>query len=191
METTADRTDTIDVPRAVRFPVELRPPPGFDPERLDTWPKVDGRLEYVGGRLLYMPPCGTTQGPTVGDAYFIVARWGRAHPEFVTATNEQGMRFAPDTRAADVAIWRRADQPPTGGLLRVAPVLAVEVAGDEDREPSLREKAAWLVLPNTHEVVVMNRDGESRHRTGRLPPQAALPDLTPEVDEFFVQISRS
>jgi len=42
--------DTIPVPRSVRFPVELVPPDGFDPERLETWPRVDGRLEWVEGR---------------------------------------------------------------------------------------------------------------------------------------------
>src|SRR5439155_1090581 len=48
--------ETIPVPGTVRFPVELTPPEGFDPARLETWPRVEGRLEWVGGRLLYMPP---------------------------------------------------------------------------------------------------------------------------------------
>ena len=45
--------DSIPVPATVRFPVELEPPDGFDPTRLETWPRVEGRLEWVEGRLLY------------------------------------------------------------------------------------------------------------------------------------------
>ncbi len=57
--------ETITLPRAVRFPVELVPPHGFDAESLETWPRVVGRLEWVNGRLLYMPPCGDRQQDTV------------------------------------------------------------------------------------------------------------------------------
>jgi len=67
--------ETIPVPRAIRFPVELIPPEGFDPERLETWPQVEGRLEYVNGRLLYMPPCGALQQDTVTDVVATLAAW--------------------------------------------------------------------------------------------------------------------
>jgi len=43
------------LPGTVRYPVELVPPEGFDPARVETWPRIDGRLEGVEGRLLYMP----------------------------------------------------------------------------------------------------------------------------------------
>jgi len=33
-----DDVETITLPRGARFPVELDPPPGFDPAR--TWPPV-------------------------------------------------------------------------------------------------------------------------------------------------------
>ena len=59
--------DTVTLLRAVRFPVELIPPTGFEPERLDTWPQVSGRLEWVGWKLLFMPPCGDSQQYTVAD----------------------------------------------------------------------------------------------------------------------------
>ena len=39
--------ETITLSRGVRFPVELEQPPGFDPARLETWPQVVGRLEWV------------------------------------------------------------------------------------------------------------------------------------------------
>src|SRR2546425_7256596 len=54
-------SETIRVPASVRFPVELEPPEGFRPEEPASWPRIDGRLEWVGGRLLYMPPCGAVQ----------------------------------------------------------------------------------------------------------------------------------
>ena len=193
--------DTISLPRAVRFPVELVPPPGFDPERVETWPQVAGRLEWVEGRLLFMPPCGDLQQHTVADIVISLGGWVRAHPEFTLGTNEAGMRLGDATRAADAAIWRRtALGDPRWGLQRVPPVLAVEVGGQDEPEGMLREKAqwylragvavAWLVLPEERAVVVLTPKGESRHGAGeRIPAHPALPGLTPLVDEFFLQIS--
>src|SRR5437762_11093721 len=96
--------ETIPVPGSVRFPVELTPPDGFDPARLETWPQVEGRLEWVGGRLLYMPPCGVMQAGTVADLVFALVSWARQHPEFFVGTNEPGMRLGDATRAADAAV---------------------------------------------------------------------------------------
>lgn len=195
--------ESITLPRAIRFPIELIPPPGFDPERPKTWPQLAGRLEYVEGRLLYIPPCGEAQQYTVTDVVITLGAWVRAHPEFLLGTNEAGMRLRDSTRAADAAIWRRADVGPVRrGLQRVPPVLAIEVAGDDEGEEDLREKGAWylavgvsivwVVLPESRQVVVITADGERRYGTGEaLAPDAALPDLTPSVDDFFVQLSNS
>ena len=101
--------ETIPVPRSVRFPVELVPPQGFDPVRLETWPWVAGRLEWVGGRLLYMPPCARLQWVTVADLVTTLGTWGRSHPEFEVGTNEAGMALTGAVRAADAAIWRRTE----------------------------------------------------------------------------------
>src|SRR5262245_17642277 len=99
--------DVIHVPASVRFPVELVPPDGFDPVRLETWPRVEGRLEWVGGRLLYMPPCGEMQQATVADVVGVLIPWQRAHPEFSVGTNEAGMRLGEDSRGADAGVWRQ------------------------------------------------------------------------------------
>src|SRR5262249_7509932 len=127
--------------------------------------------------------------------------WARAHPEFVVGTNQAGMRLGEDSRGADAAIWRRADVgPPQGGFQRVPPVLAVEVAAREEREPQLRRKAAWyfaagvsvvwLVLPRTREVVIVTPASDRRLRSGdTIPAHTALPDLAPPVDELFRQIA--
>jgi Uma2 family endonuclease len=196
--------ETITLPRALRFPVEFRPPVSFDPEKLETWPVLAGRLEYVEGRLLFMPPCGDTQQDTVTDVVVTLGAWVRAHPEFVLGTNEAGMHLGGATRAADAAIWRVADLGAYhGGLRRVPPVLTVEVAGvDGDAEADLMVKArwylehgvsvVWIVLPDTREVFVVSPSERVRLKRGaRLPPYPALPDLVPAVDELFTQIARA
>jgi Uma2 family endonuclease len=192
--------ETITLPRAVRFPVELIVPAGFDAERPETWPVLAGRLEYVDGRLLYMPPCGQLQQYTVTDVVITLGTWLRQHPDFVLGTNEAGMRLLQSTRAADAAIWGRADLGPLhSGLARVAPILAVEVAGADEDEDRMREKAdwylragvriVWIVLPDAREIVVITGTGMERyHRGETLPEHPALPGLAPRVDEFFYQI---
>lgn len=63
--------EVIELPRVV-FPVELAPPDGFVPERVSTWPRVDGRLELVERRLLFMPPCGRDQAQTGSDVVAVL-----------------------------------------------------------------------------------------------------------------------
>lgn len=75
MSVAAKYQETVTLPGAVRFPVELIPPEGFDPERLETWPQVAGRLEYVSGRLLYMPPCGDVQQDVITDVVIALSAW--------------------------------------------------------------------------------------------------------------------
>lgn len=191
---------TIELPRALRFPVELRPPEGFVPDQPATWPRVVGRLEFVDGRLLYMPPCGDWQQDTVTDVVVTLGAWVRAHEGFVLGANAAGMVLGGAVRAADAAIWRRADVGAhRGGLRRVRPLLAVEVAGEDDDEAVLHEKAAWyvrhgvtavwLVLPEPREVVVVTGSGSTRFGRGdRLPEHPDLPALAPAVDELFHQI---
>lgn len=193
--------DTITLPRALRFPVELIPPEGFDPARLETWPRVDGRLEYVDGRLLYMPPCGDAQQDTTTDVVIALGHWVREHrADFILGTNEAGMRLRGQTRAADAAVWRRSDvRERTGGLRHQPPVLAVEVAGRDDTEDHLLDKArwyvasgvavVWLVFPDSREVVVVTEAGESRVISGEaIPPHPGLPELHVEVAALFVQL---
>lgn len=192
--------DMIPVPRAARFPVELQPPPGFRPDDPSTWPRVPGRLEFVGGRLLYMTPCGDVQQDVVGSIAGLLDRWVDAHPGFTFGTNEAGMLLGGEVRAADAAVWSRSALGPYDGTFRrVAPILAVEVAGASEDEDVLRAKAqwyldhgvevVWLVLPASRTVLVITPQGEFRHRPGeRLPGHASLPDLEPEVARFFKRL---
>jgi Uma2 family endonuclease len=194
--------ECLHLPRhAVRFPVEWRAPAGFRASELDTWPKLDGRLEYVAGRIRYMPPCGEEQQDVATDVTGTLHEWVRVHPDYVVGSNEAGMLLDGEVRAADTAIWHRKDAGTSKGFRRAPPVLAVEIAGEDDDEPSLREKAAWylshgastvwIVLPEPREVLVLTAAGETRHGRGsRLPLRPELPDLTPAVDAFFMQIDR-
>lgn len=194
--------ETIPVPGSVRFPVELTPPDDFDPARLDTWPDVAGRLEWLAGRLLYTPPSGDRQVGTVADVVTILGTWVHSHPEFFVGTNEAGMQLGDDIRGADAAIWRRRDTGKlTGGVVHAPPVLAVEVEGRYEGPRALSDKArwyldhgvsvVWLLHPTSCHVIVVTRAGESRHEMGdRLPPCADLPDLTPEVADLVWQVSR-
>lgn len=192
--------ETITLPRAVRFPIELIPPAGFDPARLETWPRIDGRLEVIDDRLLYMPPCADEQQETVTDVVIALGGWVRAHRELVLGTNDAGMRLGGATRAADAAIWRRADVgATTGALRRHPPVLAVEVAGVDESESALRDKAAWylgvgvaavwIVLPRTREVVSVTAQGETRARGDEVIASVdALEGLAVPASALFVQL---
>ncbi len=202
MSTGSPDDEVISLPRAVKFPVEMIPPADFDPGKLQTWPRVVGRLEYVDGRLLYLPPRGDFQQDTATDVVITLGVWTRQHTEFVLGTNEAGMRLEGASRAADAAVWRRADLGAyEGGLRRVPPVLAVEIAGGDegDSEIALRKKAdwyirvgvavVWIILPRSQEVLVVSQEGEKRLAVGkRIPPHPTLPGLRPEVSEFFVQV---
>lgn len=189
----------IPVPRAARLPIELRPPDGFDAPDIRTWPRVVGRLEFVDGRLLYMPPCGDEQQVLVAQVCHLLRRWAEKHSRFDVGGGEAGMVLGLDVRGADAAVWPR---PPPGtkrsrAFRRTPPILAVEVAGRDDAEDerALRDKAAWylrhgvqsvwLVLPELREVVVVRAGSEGRLASGALFDEPALPGLSLAVDELF------
>lgn len=185
--------------RGVRFPVEMRHP-GFDPDVPETWPVIVGRLEYVDGRLLYMPPCADTQQYVAVDVVHVLRTWSEAHPDFVIGSNEAGMKLGGDIRGADAAVWRRADVgAPKGRFQVVAPILAVEIAGEDEDERDLLPKAkwyldkgtlvVWIVLPESRGVVVATAAGSARYGSeAALPEVAELPGLSPDVARFFRQL---
>lgn len=190
--------EELGFPLPLKFPVELRLPTGFDPDEPKTWPRVHGRLEYVGGRLLFMPPCGGSQGTFVLNLGRLIGTWVRANPDYVGGSNEVGMKLGDDRRGADVAVWRTRDRSSLKGFAPGAPLLAVEVEGEEegDGERALREKArwylehgtqiVWLALQSRREIIVITASGESRHKSGELIPEhTELPGLRVSVDEVF------
>jgi Uma2 family endonuclease len=77
----------------------------------------------------------------------------------------------------------------------------VEIAGEDEEERVLRDKArwyldhgvsvVWIIFPETRQVLVMGSADERRFSPGeRLPSSEALPDLAPEVTRFFAQLDR-
>jgi Uma2 family endonuclease len=187
---------------ALMLPMELRPPDGFDPDDLGTWPDIDGSLEYVDGRLLYMPPGGDRQGVTTVDVAFVLASWQREHPEVEVYGADIGIKLGRDIRGADAAVWRRADLGPmTGGAITRAPILAVEICGRFQTEADLRERSkwyfrhgvpiVWIVLPREREVVVLEGGRETRYRRGdTIAESTELPGLRAQVNELFRQLDR-
>lgn len=147
-----------------------------------------------------MPPCGEMQQATVTDVVVVLGLWQRTHPEFSVGTNEAGMRLGEDSRGADAGVWRQ--RPQRWGFRREPPVLAVEVAGQDEDADALREKArwyltqevpvVWIVLPGQREVIVVTSAGERHHAIGeQLPVHEALPGLQPQVADLFRQVSAS
>jgi Uma2 family endonuclease len=191
--------DVTVVPRiAIRLPLALPKPEGFEIERPETWPEVTGRLEYAGGRLEYMPPCGELQQRTAADVITELNLWRRQHPEFVVGGNEAGMLLGGEVRAADAAVWRSTHQA-SDGFARTPPVLAVEIAGLDDTMDLLAEKArwylgrgvevVWIVLPHSRTVqVVTTAKVVVVDARGTLPELDSLAGLTPLVADFFRQL---
>jgi Uma2 family endonuclease len=149
-----------------------------------------------------MPPSGPLQQGVSVDIVVLLRGWAVRRRGFFVGANEAGMLLGGEVRAAEAAVWRRRGLGRlTTKLATVAPILVVEVAGRDDGESELRDKAAWylrrgvqivwIAIPETLEVIVLTLAGESRHRRGRLPRHAALPGLVPRVPEFFRQIRGS
>jgi Uma2 family endonuclease len=193
--------ELVPVPRsAVRFPLELLPPPGFVRDQPETWPLVEGQLEFVEGKLLYMPPSADRQQDTTVDVITVLGNWRHARREFVVAGNEAGMTLGGETRGADAAVWRRDGITTYAGKYRrVPPILAVEVQGELETEQMLTEKArwylsrgvevVWLLLPAERRVLVIDEGSAVQLGLGeRVPARPSLPGLAPLVAELFEQV---
>jgi Uma2 family endonuclease len=194
-------SEPVPVPRGgVRFPLELALPEAFRADDPTTWPSVAGRLEFTRGRLWLMPPCGDDQQDVAASLLGVLEPWSVVQDDFVVGANEAGMILGGEVRAAVAAVWSRTEAGPrTGGYRRTAPVLAVEVAGRDEAEDVLRDKArwyldrgvaiVWIVLPATRVVVVIDRTGESRFGMDEaIAQRGELPGLVVDVKRLFRQL---
>lgn len=192
----------IRLPREhLRFPIVLRQPRGFRVEVPSSWPHVEGRLELVNGELLYMPPCADYQQDVSAEIVRLLGNWAAKRQDFIVAGNEAGMLLEGEARGADAAVWRKdAVGPHRGAFRRVPPVLAVEVAGEDEDDDVLRRKAAWylthgallvwLVYPRTRSVLVVRPKGEERVAGRALLRAAELPGLRLPASSLFRQLER-
>lgn len=185
----------------LRFPIALRRPRGFRAEDPASWPRVDGRLELVNGELLFMPPCADYQQDVAAEVLRLLGNWSVRHADFLVAGNEAGMLLDGEARGADAAVWRRRDVGPHRGVFRRAPpVLAVEIAGEDEDEALLREKArwylrhgvprVWLVFPRTRAVLALTSEGEATLKGRARLPAPELPGLRLAASALFRQLER-
>ena len=104
-----------------------------------------------------------------------------------------------DARAADAAVWRRADvEPRSGGFRRIPPLLAVEVSGRDEGELELHAESRlvsrarcanrWLVLPASQQAVIVTNEGSSRRSGDAVLSADALPGLAIAVSALFAQL---
>lgn len=91
---------------SIRFPLRMTIPPGFRAQRPSTWPSVDGRLEFVEGELLFMPPRADYQQDVSAEIVRLLGNWSVEHPEFIVAGNEAGMLLNGEVRGADIRCSR-------------------------------------------------------------------------------------
>lgn len=195
--------DFIPVPRAARLklPLALDRPDGFVVSDPESWPRVHGRLEFYDRRLWFMPPCGDEQQDVAVSVVSGLHGWARKSGDYVVGGNEAGILLDGEARGADAAVWLRESLPPRTGRFRtVPPILAVEVAGLDEDERDLRQKAqwyfakgvklVWLVLPRTREVVVLTKGGRTRRvKNGdAIPATPLLPGLTLRARDCFDQL---
>ena len=147
-----------------------------------------------------MPPSADRQQDTTVDVITTLGVWRRTHRDFVVGGNEAGMVLGGDTRAADAAVWHRAQLGAhEGKYRRVPPILAVEVQGEFEDEASLRAKAnwylshgvevVWLLFPESRRALVVTSDGvRGFEKESRMPEQPALSGLAPPLAQLFAQI---
>jgi Uma2 family endonuclease len=127
--------------------------------RKETWPQVIGRLEYVNGRLEYLPPCGERQQRIVIDVATEINLWARARTGFVVGGNEAGMKLGDDARGADVAVWRATGKPASSGFAREAPILVMTSSATIELDAA-----------------------------ASIPEHPELPALVPRVSDFYRQL---
>jgi Uma2 family endonuclease len=146
-----------------------------------------------------MPPCADYQQDVAVEVARVLGNWSVEHPEFIVGGNEAGMLLDGEVRAADVAVWRRADVGAHRGRFRtVAPVLAIEVAGQDEDESGLLEKAAWylrhgvrsvwLAFPTTRVVLLVTPRKTHRVAGRRRLSAPGLPGLEPSAEALFRQL---
>jgi len=190
------------VPASTKFPIELEPPPGFVVDDPATWPHIDGRLEYVSGRLLWMPPCGRLQSRVSVSVVTILGVWLRTRHEFVGGGPVRGMDLrmgpasprratyddllaVPDTKIAEIIDGELVVSPrPAIPHARAASALYADLAPYDRPVGAAGEAAGWWLLfePELHfdqDVLVPDLAGWTR---ARLPKLSDAPFFTRAPD---------
>ena len=150
-------------------------------DELERMPQDGVRRELIRGELREMPPAGGEHGAVALEFARQLANHVRAHGLGRTYAAETGFRLAsdPDTVLAPDAAFVRADRlagARTGGFLRGAPDLVLEVLSPGDSADEMEEKVwEWLgagcrmvviVNPRRRGVAVYRPAGKVLHLAG-------------------------
>ncbi|MBL8936924.1 MAG: hypothetical protein JNM69_20355 [Archangium sp.] len=188
--------DFIPVPRAARLklPLAIDRPEGFVVSAPESWPHVQGRLEFYDRRLWFIPPCGDEQQDVAVSVVSALHGWARKSGAYVVGGNEAGILIDGEARGADAAVRLRTSLPPRTGRFRTCP--GRRSCGLDEDEADLRRKAQWYfangvkLLPRTREVVVLTKGGRTRRvKNGdAIPPTPLLPGLSMRARDCFDQL---
>ena len=97
-------SETIRVPAAVRFPIELEPPEGFRPEDPASWPRIDVTTTAGTRRIV---------GRVSAQASFD----DRSFCSIVTALGSRAITLLSRTLGTHFAMWSKLVLPTNGGHL--------------------------------------------------------------------------
>jgi Uma2 family endonuclease len=161
--------------------------------------KHEGKVELVDGEVKLMTPAGAEQGNINANLTVRLGSYILRRKLGYIFDAQTGFRPHQNMRALDfsfVSKERLSGKPPKG-FLRVAPDLAVEVLGPEEKVSDYDGKVAeylswgvrliWLVDPNTETVTVVRANGEREVLKGNdvLTGEDVVPGFKITVRKIF------
>jgi Uma2 family endonuclease len=161
--------------------------------------KHEGKVELVDGEVKLMTPAGAEQGAISMDLATRLNNYVRRHKLGRIFDAQTGFRPFENMRAPDISFVSKGKLPERlpKGFLRVAPDLAVEVLGPEEKVSDYDGKVAeylswgvrliWLVDPNTETVTVVRANGEREVLKGNdvLTGEDVVPGFKIKVRKIF------
>ena len=161
--------------------------------------KHEGKVELVDGEVKLMTPAGAEQGAISMDLATRLNNYVRRHKLGRIFDAQTGFRPFENLRAPDISfvIKEKLPEKLPKGFLRVAPDLAVEVLGPEERVSDYEDKVAeylswgvrliWLVDPNTETVTVVRANGKREVLKGSdvLTGEEVIPGFKIKVRKIF------
>jgi len=161
--------------------------------------KHEGKVELVDGEVKLMTPAGAEQGAISMDLATRLNNYVRRHKLGRIFDAQTGFRPFENLRAPDISFVNKEKLPERlpKGFLRVAPDLAVEVLGPEEKVSDYDEKVAeylswgvrliWLVDPNTETVTVVRANGDREVLKGNdvLTGEDVVPGFKIKVRKIF------
>ena len=160
------------------------------------------RSELIRGRLMVREPAGARHGIVANEIAFQLTRFVKERNLGRVYAAETGfwIESDPDTvRAPDVAFISKEHLPDSepSGFSKLAPDLAVEVLGTDDRPGPVLKKVAdwlntgsqlvWVINPARREARVYRADGSESHvaDSGTLEGENLLPRFSCSLSDLW------